>query len=88
VPLVVLPASLESAHGAGSSVGGLELPISPAALGSAASEQSGWGESEFQTVTEAASGLISRRPFPTVDPLADESGTFPWIKSDLVASLL
>jgi hypothetical protein len=43
---------------------------------------------EFQTVTDACSVLPFRRAFPTVDPLADEYGAFPGVKSDLVASLL
>jgi hypothetical protein len=66
----------------------LELAISPSGPGSVASQQSGWDVEEFQTAPEAYSGLHSRREFPTVDPLADESGTFPWIRKDLVASLL
>jgi hypothetical protein len=66
----------------------LEPAISLSGLRFATFRQSEWGECEFQTVTEAASKGTFRRPFPTVDPLADESGTFPWVKSDLVASLL
>ena len=53
-----------------------------------ASQQSGWGVEEFQTVTEASSELRSRRPFPMVDPLADESGTFPWVKAEDMHPLL
>jgi hypothetical protein len=52
-----------------------------------ASQQSGYGAEEFQTVTEARSAPRSRRTFPTVDPLADESGTFSWAKKNLAASL-
>jgi hypothetical protein len=69
-------------------MGGLELAMSRPGLGYATLRPSGWGVGEFQTVTGAASEATFRRPFLAIRPPADESGTFPWIKSELVASLL
>jgi len=88
VPLEVLPVARKSTRGADSTVAGLELPLSPSGLRQTASRQSGWIVSEFQTVTEAASEASFRRPLWAIHPIANESGTFPWVKSDLVASLL
>ena len=67
VPCEVLPAARESACDAGS----LELMILPSGLRSAASRQSGRVVGEFQTSPDAYSRLHFRRPFPTVDPLAE-----------------
>lgn len=67
---------------------GLELAISPAGLGSAASEQLGWGVSEFQNVTEARSELCFGRPFPTVDTSVDNLGTSPWPRAEGIRALL
>jgi hypothetical protein len=84
VPLEVLPVARKSVLAAGS----MELAISPAGLGSAVSQQSGWGASEFQTVTEACSALRFGRPFPTVDTSVDSLGTSTWPEADELRALL